>query len=175
MNASRPIARTIARPIALVGMMGAGKSTVGQLLAARLGWRFVDSDAEIERVSGRTVANLFAYESESAFRTRERAAIDGLLDGSPLVLAAGGGAFAHPRTRQLILDRAAAVWIQVDVEILAKRIADAPGRPLLDPNNPLESLRRLHAQRLQGYALAPIRVDGGAAPDRVVDAILAAR
>src|SRR5918993_5871644 len=103
------------RSIALVGLMGAGKSTVGRALAARLGLPFVDGDQEIEKTEGLTIAELFERFGVAGFRDREREAIAALLDGSPRVIAAGGGAFVDERTRRLMLERCLVVWLDADV------------------------------------------------------------
>src|SRR5262245_16053395 len=99
------------RPIVLVGLMGAGKSTVGRRLARRLGLPFVDSDAEIEEAAGRTAADLFDRYGENDFRDGERRLVARLIDGSLRVIATGGGAFVDPSTRQLLNDRAITVWL----------------------------------------------------------------
>lgn len=160
-------------PIALVGMPGAGKSTIGAALARRLGWPFRDSDAEIERETGLTIAELFERDGEAAFRERERAVIDRLLDGRLVVLASGGGAFAQPVTRRLLLARATTVWLDADPETLASRIKYGAARPLLG-RDPIAALRGLSERRRSSYAMAAIRIDAGASPDRIVEAIIAA-
>ncbi|MDB5682671.1 MAG: shikimate kinase [Sphingomonas bacterium] len=146
------------RPIVLVGMMGVGKSTVGKRLAARLKVPFVDADHEIERAAGRTIAEIFERFGEPAFRDGERRVIARLIDGRRKVVATGGGAFMQPETRQLILDRATAIWLDADLDVLAERVGRRDGRPLLKGRNPREVLAELAAIRNPIYALAPIHV-----------------
>ncbi len=164
----------VVRPIVLIGLMGAGKSTVGKRLAARLRVPFVDSDHEIEAAADMSVAEIFARYGEAHFRDGERRVIARLLEGPPQVIATGGGAFMHPETRALILERATAVWLDAAVEVLADRVARRPGaRPLLAGRNPRERLAELAAVRNPVYALAPIHVRSQPAPhDSAVDAIL---
>lgn len=142
-------------------MPGAGKSTVGRLLAARLGLPFLDSDAEVERQAGRSVPELFAAEGEAAFRRREWMVIATLLD-EPCVLATGGGAMTQAETRALLLDRALTVWLDAPIAILAARIADGAVRPLLAGREPLSALARLLDERRDSYRQAAIhlRTDG---------------
>ena len=123
--------RLRARTITLVGLMGAGKSSVGRRLASALGLPFRDADEEVERAAGRSVAEIFADLGEAAFRDGERRVIARLLDEPPHVLATGGGAFMNDDTRRLILDRTTAVWLKADIELLARRVARKTDRPLL--------------------------------------------
>jgi len=161
------------RTIVLVGLMGAGKSTVGKRLAARLHLPFVDADQEIERAAGMTVAEIFDRFGEAQFRDGERRVIARLIDGLPKVLATGGGAFMHPETRQLILDRATAIWLDADIEVLAERVGRRDDRPLLRNTDPRAKLRELAELRNPVYALAPIHVRSQPLPhDATVDAIL---
>jgi shikimate kinase len=163
------------RTIALVGLMGAGKSTVGRRLSQALGMPFRDADAEIEAAAGRSVSDIFESFGEKAFRDGERRVIARLLDEPPHVLATGGGAFIDDETRRLINERAISVWLKADVEVLAKRVARRDTRPLLTGKDPLEVLRA-HAQaRYDVYALAHIVVEtGDTAHQTAVDAIIAA-
>ncbi len=164
------------RPIVLVGLMGVGKTTVGKRLAARLGLPFVDADHAIEEAAGLSVAEIFERFGEAHFRDGERRVIARLIDGSPQVIATGGGAFMQDDTRRLILERAIAVWLDADIEILADRVARRQGsRPLLKDRDPREALTELAAVRNPVYALAPIHVRSRAQPhDIAVDAILEA-
>ena len=163
------------RPLVLIGLMGVGKSTVGRRLANRLHLPFIDSDHEIERAAGRSIADMFDRWGEPAFRDGERRVIARLMDGRPKVIATGGGAFVDPGTRALILERATAIWLHADVEVLAERVGRRAGtRPLLTGRDPREVLRRLAEQRNPLYALAPIHVGSRPLPhDAMVDAILA--
>ena len=142
------------RTIALVGLMGSGKSTVGRRLAAALGRPFADSDAEIEVAAGRSVSDIFAELGEPAFRDGERRVIARLLAGPPQVLATGGGAFAEADTRALLRGGAVVVWLKCDLSILARRVARKDTRPLLRGRDPLEVLAAQAAARHPAYAEA---------------------
>ena len=112
----------IGQPIVLVGLMGAGKSTVGRRLATRLGLPFVDADTEIESAAGMSISDIFAQFGEAYFRDGERRVIQRLIDGRPKVIATGGGAFVNDETRALILAEALAIWLDAPVEVLAERV-----------------------------------------------------
>ena len=158
------LARRIDRPIVLVGLMGSGKSTVGQRLANLIGADFVDSDSAIETAARRTVSEIFDEFGEPYFRDGERRVIARLIDRGHGVIATGGGAFVHPETRALILDRAIGVWLDCDVDILVARTQRRDTRPLLKNGNAKEILARLHAERTPSYAQAPIRIVTGDLP-----------
>lgn len=161
------------RTIVLVGLMGAGKSTVGKRLAARLHLPFVDADHEIEQAAGMTVTEIFDRFGEAHFRDGERRVIARLIDGAPKVLATGGGAFMQAETRELILERATAIWLDADINVLAERVGRRDDRPLLRDRDPREALRALAAVRNPVYALAPIHVRSQPLPhEATVDAIL---
>ncbi len=163
------------RPIVLVGLMGAGKSTVGRRLAKRLGLPFVDSDAEIEVASGSPTAELFERFGEHDFRDGERRLVARLVEGDVRVIATGGGAFMDPRTRQLLNERAITVWLDAPIEVLAERTSRRNNRPLLRRGNPAATLARLDEERRPSYAEAHIHVrSGGGAHSGVVESIVAA-
>jgi shikimate kinase len=163
------------RTIVLVGLMGAGKTTVGRRLAQALGMPFVDADAEIETAAGRSVADIFSQYGEAAFRDGERRVIARLLAGPPHVLATGGGAFVDDQTRALINDKAISVWLKADVEVLARRVTRRGGRPLLAGKDPLEVLQAHALARYDRYGEAHITVETGeGAHQFAVDAIVAA-
>ncbi len=163
-----------AKTIALVGLMGAGKTSVGRRLAAALGLPFRDADGEIEAAAGRTVAEIFAERGEAEFRAGERRVIARLLEEPPHVLAAGGGAFVQPETRRLINARAVSIWLRADPEILARRVARKATRPLLIGRDPLVVLRAQVQERYPAYAEAHHVVDAGEGPhEATVQAILA--
>jgi shikimate kinase len=163
------------RPIVLVGLMGAGKSTVGRRLASRLGLPFVDSDAEIEEAAGRTAADLFERYGEIDFRDGERRLVARLIDGSLRVIATGGGAFVDPRTRQLLNERAITVWLDAPVDVLAERTGRRDTRPLLRRGNRAKTLAQLAEQRQPLYAEAHIHIKSGTgAHSNVVEAIVSA-
>ncbi len=163
------------RTIALVGLMGVGKTTVGRRLARLLQVPFVDADAEIELAAGRSVADIFAERGEAEFRIGERRVIARLLDGAPVVLATGGGAFIDPETRALIRERAVSVWLKADLDVLVKRVSRRDTRPLLRGRDSREVLERLMAERYPIYAEADLVVETSDSPhDAAVAAILAA-
>ena len=163
------------RAIVLVGLMGAGKSTVGKRLATRLRLPFVDADHEIERAAGLSISDIFERFGEASFRDGERRVIARLIDGRRKVIATGGGAFMQPETRELILSRATAIWLDADLDVLAERVARREGRPLLKGRNPREVLAELAAVRNPVYALAPIHIHSKPLPhDATVEAILKA-
>ena len=164
------------RSIVLVGLMGAGKSTIGRRLAKRLGLAFVDSDDEIERAADHTVSEIFDRFGEPSFRDGERRVIARLLEGRPKVIATGGGAFMNEMTRKLILERCIAIWLDADLQTLAERVGRRSHRPLLKDKDPLLVLQELAAVRNPVYALAHIHVRSQPAPhdltvDRVVDSL----
>lgn len=160
----RSLAARIDRPIALIGMMGVGKSTVGRKLAQLLDLPFADADDEIERAAQMTVSEIFERFGEPYFRDGERRVIARLLDGGPMVLATGGGAFVQPDTRALILERGIAVWLDCDVATLVERVTRKNTRPLLRGGDPAEIVARLKAERDSAYAEAPIRVTSKPGP-----------
>ncbi|TAJ69931.1 MAG: shikimate kinase [Phenylobacterium sp.] len=149
------------RTIALVGLMGVGKSSVGRRLANALGLPFRDADAEVEAAAGRSIPEIFAELGEPAFRDGERRVIARLLEGPPIVLATGGGAFMNPETRALIKARALSIWLQADLEVLARRVGRKDSRPLLAGKDPLEVLRAQAEARYPAYAEADIAVETG--------------
>lgn len=163
------------RPIVLVGLMGAGKSCIGKRLAARLGRDFLDSDAAFEAAAGCSISDYFARFGEEAFREGERKVISRLLDGAPVVLATGGGAFCDLATRALIEKKAVSVWLRAELDILVKRTAGRDHRPLLKQGDPRAILSGLMAARYPIYAQADITVDSTDEPaDITVGRVLAA-
>ena len=177
--AARPEASLVAalgrRSVVLVGMMGAGKSSIGRRLALRLGIPFVDADAEIEKAAQMTVAEIFAARGEEEFRAGEARVIARLLEGGPQVLATGGGAFMHPHTRALIADKGIAVWLKAELDVLMKRIKRRHDRPLLKTDDPAATLRRLIEERYPVYRLADLTVQSRDVPhDKIVEEIVSA-
>lgn len=163
------------RPIVLVGLMGAGKSTVGRRLAKRLGIPFVDSDVEIEEAAGSSTAELYERFGEHDFRDGERRLVARLVDGTVRVIATGGGAFLDPRTRELLNERAITVWLDAPIRILAERTGRRDTRPLLRKGNRAETLARLSDERQPMYQEAQIHIrSGDGAHGDVVEAIVAA-
>jgi len=149
------------RTIALVGLMGVGKSSVGRRLANALELPFRDADSEIESAAGRSIPDIFADLGEPAFREGERRVIARLLDQPPHVLATGGGAFMSPETRALIKAHAVSVWLKADLEVLARRIGRKDSRPLLKNRDPLAVLQDQAELRYPAYAEADVVVETG--------------
>lgn len=171
--------RPIRRPIVLVGLMGAGKTSVGTRLASKLGCGFADSDAEIERAADLTIPEIFERHGEDHFRSGERRVISRLLSGTPMVLATGGGAFMDAETRALISKLGIGVWLRADLDLLVQRTAGRSSRPLLKTGNPREILSKLIDLRYPVYAEAPVVVDSlpgqthEQMADRIIDALCA--
>jgi len=151
------------KSIALIGLMGVGKSSIGRRLAKRLALPFVDSDAEIEAAAGLTIAEIFERFGEPHFRDGERRVIARLIEGPRQVIATGGGAFMDAETRALILARCTAIWLDGDVDILAERVGRRDHRPLLIDADPRATLGALAEVRNPFYALAhfTVRSDSG--------------
>ncbi|MEC9066294.1 shikimate kinase [Pelagerythrobacter marinus] len=158
------IAHRIDRPVALVGLMGVGKSTVGRKLAALLGKDFVDADEEIEAAAQMSVSDIFDRFGEPYFRDGERRVIARLIEDRRGVIATGGGAFVNGETRALLLDQAAVVWIDCDIDTLVERTTRRDVRPLLREGDPHEILSRLHREREPFYSQAHIRITGENGP-----------
>ena len=154
----------LTRTIALVGMMGAGKSSIGRRLAARLQVQFRDADHEIEAAAGCAIPEIFERYGEAAFRDCERKVISRLLNEPAHVLATGGGAFMDAETRMRIEDSAVSVWIKAPVEVLLARVKRKDNRPLLKSGDPQEILTRLLAQREPTYALADLTLESADGP-----------
>jgi len=158
MDPSEPLR---ARTITLVGLMGSGKSSVGKRLAQALDLPFRDADDEVETAAGRSIPEIFDQLGEPAFRDGERRVIARLLEGPPIVLATGGGAFMNAETRELIKTRSVSVWLKADLPILAKRVARKESRPLLTGKDPMAVLTEQAAVRYPAYAQADITVETG--------------
>ncbi len=161
------------RSVVLVGMMGAGKTSVGRKLAAKLGLPFVDADAEIEEGAQLTIPEIFERFGETYFREGERRVIARLLAGGPRVLATGGGAFMNASTREAIAAHGMSIWLKPDVEVLLARVRKKSNRPLLKTQDPEATLRRILAERSPTYALADFTIELREGPhDLVVEMIL---
>ncbi|MEP2827685.1 shikimate kinase [Parvibaculum sp.] len=161
------------RAIVLVGLMGAGKTTVGRRLARRLDLAFVDTDAEIEEAAGESIPEIFERRGEAAFRAGERRVIARLLDEGPQVLATGGGAFMDPLTRANIAARGISIWLKADLDVLMKRVSKRGDRPLLQTGDPRETMKRLMDQRYPVYAEADITIESLEGPhDAVVEQVI---
>jgi shikimate kinase len=157
------------RSVVLVGLMGAGKSTLGRRLAARLGFPFRDADQEIEAAAGMTISDIFAVHGEPYFRDGERRVIGRLLQDGPMVLATGGGAFMNAETRSRVAQHAISVWLRADLDVLMRRVRKRATRPLLQDPDPETVMRNLMEARHPVYALADLTVESREVPqDRVV-------
>lgn len=146
------------RSIVLIGLMGAGKSTVGRKLAGFVGLPFSDADTEIETVSRMTIPDLFEAYGEVEFRDLERRVIARMLETGPMVLATGGGAYMNAQTREAIAERGVSVWLDADIDLLMDRVMRRQNRPLLKTSDPRATMEKLMAERYPVYAQADIRV-----------------
>ncbi len=163
------------RSIVLVGMMGAGKSAIGRRLAARLRLPFVDADHEIEMAAGMSISDIFAVHGEAGFRDGEARVIARLLDGGPIVLATGGGAFMREETRARIKAKGVTIWLKADVDVILRRVKRRNNRPLLQAGDPAVIIERLCAERHPVYAEADLTViSRDVSHDKVVEDCAAA-
>jgi shikimate kinase len=161
------------KSIVLVGLMGAGKSSVGRRVASRLGLPFFDADHEIEEAAGCSISDLFARYGETAFRDGERRVMVRLLSGRRAVIATGGGAFIDPQTRGLIAEKALSLWLRADLDLLVKRTSGRDHRPLLRQGDPRQILAGLIETRYPIYAEADLVVDSEDQPtDITVQSVL---
>lgn len=167
------LARIRKQSIVLVGLMGAGKTTVGRRLAAALEMPFKDADHEIEEAAGLSVSEIFDRYGETDFRDGERKVIARLIEGEPCVLATGGGAFMNDATRALIKDKAVSVWLKAELELLLERVLRRDTRPLLKTGDPRDILGKLMDERYPVYGEADVVVESGDGPHaRVVASII---
>ncbi len=165
----------LSRTVALVGLMGAGKTTVGRRLAHALQLPFVDADEAIVEAAGRPIADIFAERGECDFRRGERNVIARLLAGPVHILATGGGAFVDPNTRALMKERATSVWLKAPLDVLMKRVSKRDHRPLLKEDDPQAVMQRLIDERYPIYAEADITIETASGPhNTAVSAILSA-
>jgi shikimate kinase len=170
-----PARPTYEKSIALIGLMGAGKSTVGRRLAKRIGLPFADADEEIEAAAGLSIAEIFERHGEAHFRAGERRVLARLIAGPPRVIATGGGAFMNDETRALILGRCIAIWLDAEVATLAERVGRRDHRPLLRGKEPAALLQGLAAVRNPIYAEAHLTVRSDSlSHEAMVDRIVAA-
>jgi shikimate kinase len=164
-----------ARSIVLVGMMGAGKSTIGRRLASRLRLPFLDADSEIEAAAGMSIPDIFETHGEPHFRDGEARVIARLLDTGPAVVATGGGAFMREETRRRIRDKAVSVWLKADAEIILRRVKRRADRPLLQTADPAATVARLIEEREPMYRGADVTVWSREVPhEKIVDECLEA-
>ena len=163
------------RSVVLVGMMGAGKSSIGRRLAQHLGIPFVDADLEIEKAAGMSIPDIFATHGEADFRAGEARVIARLLDSGPQVLATGGGAFMNPNTRAAIGAKGASVWLNAEFAVLMRRIKRRQDRPLLKTDDPGATLQALITERYPVYQLADLTIQSREIPhDKIVEEIVSA-
>ncbi len=161
------------RTIVLVGLMGVGKTTVGRRLAKKLGMDFCDSDYEIEQAADMSVSEIFSEYGEDDFRAGERRVISRLLEGTPQVIATGGGAFINAETRALIQDKGLSIWLDADIDTLVERTGRRDTRPLLKQGDPRTILTKLAKEREAFYSKADLKVMSGTGPhETVVEDIL---
>ena len=179
-TAAPPIAAGIvdalgSRSLVLVGMMGAGKSSVGRKLAARLVLPFADADTEIEAAAGMTIPEIFEIRGEPEFRSGEARVIARLLDGGPQVLATGGGAYMNAETRKLIKDKGVSIWLRAGFDVLMRRIRRRTDLPLLHTADPDATLKRLIDERYPVYALAELAIESrDVSHEVIVEEVIAA-
>jgi shikimate kinase len=158
------------RSVVLVGMMGAGKSTIGRRLSARLRLPFLDADMEIEAAAGMSIPDIFETHGEPHFRDGEARVIARLLDGGPAVIATGGGAFMREETRSRIGSRAVSIWLKADADVIMKRVKRRADRPLLQTADPAATVGRLIEEREPVYQRADITIWSRDVPhEKIVD------
>ena len=161
------------RSVVLVGMMGAGKSTIGRRLSARLHLPFLDADTEIEAAAGMSIPDIFETHGEPHFRDGEARVIARLLDGGPAVIATGGGAFMREETRNRIRDKAVSIWLKADADIIMKRVKRRADRPLLQTADPAATVGRLIEEREPVYQRADLTIWSRDVPhEQIVDECL---
>jgi shikimate kinase len=158
------------RLVVLVGMMGAGKSTIGRRLAARLNLPFVDADTEIEAAAGMTIPEIFELHGEPHFRDGEARVIARLLETGPAVLATGGGSFMREETRRRIAEKAVSIWLKADPDIIMRRVKRRADRPLLQTADPVATVSRLLGEREPVYQRADLTIASRDVPhDKIVE------
>ena len=168
-----PDASWRAKPLVLIGLMGAGKTTVGRRLAKKIGWRFVDSDEEIEAAAGCSISDIFAIHGEPIFRDLEKRVIGRLLKEQEVVVATGGGAWMQDPIREMIKEHATSLWLRAELPTLLDRVSRRDHRPLLENGDKQAILTKLMEERYPVYAQADIVVDSGeGAHEAVVEAAL---
>jgi len=164
-----------ARSVVLVGMMGAGKSSIGRRLAGRLCIPFADADNEIETAAGMSIPDIFSTYGEPDFRAGEARVIARLLESGPRVLATGGGAFMNPDTRNAVRAHGISVWLKAEFDVLMRRIKRRQDRPMLKTDDPGETLRALMEERYPVYGQADITIQSREVPhEKIVDEIVGA-
>lgn len=160
------------RHVALIGFMGSGKTTVGQLVAERLGLAFVDTDRLVERMVGLDIPTIFAHEGEAAFRAYETEALQQALQGSPCVIATGGGLVTVEANWDMMASRALTVWLRIGFEVIRRRLQGSVDRPLLHGDPTLQRAHALYQSREPLYRRADVWVDAGQTPIHVAKAVV---
>lgn len=163
-----PLPFSVPKTIVLIGLMGAGKSCIGRLLAQRLGLEFIDADGKIEEAAQCPIEEIFERHGEAAFRDGERRVISRILDGPVHVLATGGGAIMDKQTRAKIREKAISVWLRADLDLLVQRVTRRHNRPLLKNGKPREILEKLMKERHPIYTKADVVVDSDNKPPKVI-------
>ena len=162
-NHITPLANAIVarldRPLALVGLMGSGKSAIGRRTARILGLNFTDSDEKIVSDAGVSISEIFELAGETKFREMEYQTLTKLVSSKPQIIATGGGAFCFPQTAQLLMTKALVVWLNAPPETLLARIGSTKSRPLLNNDNPLATLTKLNKERIKHYRRAQIEIN----------------
>lgn len=147
------------KTVALVGMMGSGKSAIGKVVSSILDVPFSDADAEIERAAKLSIPEIFERHGEQFFRDKEDQVIKRLLQEKPCILATGGGAFMNKKIRTSIKEYGVSVWLNADLEILWHRVKNKKSRPLLQTDNPKETLTNIYTDRFKTYSLADVIIE----------------
>jgi len=174
---SHSILKELHKPIVLVGLMGAGKTTVGRRLAKVIGYQFVDSDVEIEEAAGCSITDIFAVYGEPIFRDLELRVISRLLENKHTVIATGGGAWIQEPIRQQIKERGISIWLRAELSVLLERVERRNHRPLLQNGDKKATMEKLMRERYPVYELADLILDSGDGPhedvvDKAVETIL---
>ena len=159
-----PAAAWQEKPVVLIGLMGAGKTTVGKRFAKHIGWKFVDSDEEIEKAAGCSINDIFSSYGEPIFRDLEMRVISRLMHEKQVVIATGGGAWMQPTVRETILAHATSIWLKAELDVLVARVSKRNHRPLLEGGDKHAIMTRLMQERYPFYALANLTVDSGEGP-----------
>jgi len=165
----------LSKPVVLVGLMGAGKSTVGRRLAASLGTTFVDSDQEIVEAAGCSISDIFEIYGEEIFRDLEQRIVSRLLSGKPCIIATGGGAYMQAPIREEIAAKGISIWLRAELDVLLERVSRRDTRPLLKTGDKGEIMKKLMEERYPIYAQADLTIDSNIGPhDAVVEDIVRA-
>ena len=162
------------KTVALVGMMGSGKSAIGKVVSSVIDVPFVDADSEIEKAAKLSIPEIFERHGERFFRDKENQVIKRLLKERPCILATGGGAFVNKKIRTLIKQQCVSVWLNADLETLWKRVKHKKTRPLLRTDNPKETLANIYNERIETYSLADVIIEsrGASSLDKMANIVI---